>query len=425
MFFKIMIDLDKWQEIFQALRKNKGRTFLTAFGVFWGIFMLLVMLGSGQGLENGVTQGFGDFATNSVFIWPQRTTMAYKGFDRNRSYSFRDSDVEAMRNIIPEIQYLAPRLQGGGFQNGDNVVRGDKTGAFSIYGDYPDFFLIDPVEIEEGRFINDLDIRDRRKVIVIGKRVYEELFDKGEECIGEFIRIQGIYFKVVGRFKSKKTGENANQDNEAMFMPFTTMQRAYNLGDRVGWLSVTSINEVPVSVVQEKVINLLKSRHKINPEDDLAIGSFNVEKEFKQMKGLFFGINMLIWIVGIGTLMAGVIGVSNIMLVIVKERTKEIGIQRALGATPVHITMQIINESVFLTTLAGYVGLVMGVLVIEGVDYMISQSGDEAGFFKNPEIDISIAITALVILIISGVFAGMIPALRALNVKPIEALRTE
>ncbi len=425
MFFKIMIDLDKWQEIFQTLRKNKGRTFLTAFGVFWGIFMLLVMLGSGQGLENGVTQGFGDFATNSVFIWPQRTTMAYKGFDRNRSYSFRDGDVEAMRNIIPEIQYLAPRLQGGGFQNGDNVVRGDKTGAYSIYGDYPDFFLIDPVEIEEGRFINELDIRDRRKVIVIGKRVYEELFDKGEECIGEFIRIQGIYFKVVGRFKSKKTGENANQDNEAMFMPFTTMQRAYNFGDRIGWLSVTSIDEVPVSVVQEKVINLLKSRHKINPEDDLAIGSFNVEKEFKQMQGLFFGIDMLIWIVGIGTLMAGVIGVSNIMLVIVKERTKEIGIQRALGATPVHITMQIINESVFLTTLAGYVGLVMGVLVIEGVDYMISQSPDEAGFFKNPEIDISIAITALVILIISGVFAGMIPALRALNVKPIEALRTE
>ncbi|MCF8378069.1 MAG: ABC transporter permease [Bacteroidales bacterium] len=425
MFFKIMIDRDKWQEIFQALRTNKWRTFLTAFGVFWGIFMLLVMLGSGQGLENGVTQGFGDFATNSVFIWPQRTTMAYKGFDRNRSFSFKDGDVEAIRKTIPEIQYLAPRLQGGGFRSGDNAVRGEKTGTYSVYGDYPDFFKIDPVEILEGRFINEIDIRDRRKVIVIGNRVYEGLFDKGEECIGEYIRIQGIYFRVVGRFKSKKSGEGANQDNEAMFMPFTTMQRAYNYGDRVGWLSVTSIDQVPVSVVQEKVIKLLKTRQNINPADDLAIGSFNVEKEFKQMRGLFFGIDMLIWIVGIGTLLAGVIGVSNIMLVIVKERTKEIGIQRALGATPMHITMQIINESVFLTTLSGYIGLVTGVLVIEGVDHLIRQQGDEAGFFKNPEIDISIAIASLVILIISGVIAGLIPASRALNIKPIEALRTE
>ena len=192
-----MIDRDKWQEIFQALRKNKWRTFLTAFGVFWGIFMLLVMLGSGQGLENGVTQGFGDFATNSVFIWPQRTTMAYKGFDRNRSFSFNDADVEAIRKTIPEIQYLAPKLRGGGFGNADNVVRGDRTGNFTINGDHPDFFLIDPVDITEGRFINEIDIREKRKVIVIGKRVYEELFDVGEECIGEYIRIQGIYFKIV------------------------------------------------------------------------------------------------------------------------------------------------------------------------------------------------------------------------------------
>ena len=420
-----MIDRDKWQEIFQALRKNKGRTFLTAFGVFWGIFMLLVMLGAGQGLENGVTQGFGDFATNSVFIWPQRTSMAYKGFDRDRSFNFKDGDVEAMRKTIPEIQYLAPRLTGGGYGSGDNVVRGERTGNYSINGDHPDFFLIDPVDILEGRFINEMDIRDRRKVIIIGKRVYEELFEKDEECIGEYIRIQGIYFKVVGLFKSKKTGENAMQDNEAIFMPFTTMQRAYNFGDNVGFLSVTSIDEVPVSIVQEKVIDLLKSRHHINPADDLAIGSFNVEKEFKQMKGLFFGIDLLIWIVGIGTLLAGVIGVSNIMLVIVKERTKEIGIQRALGATPMHITMQIINESIFLTSIAGYIGLVFGVLVIEGVDYMISQQGDDAGFFMNPEIDFRIAITALVILIFSGVIAGMIPARRAINVKPIEALRTE
>ncbi|MBE0652962.1 MAG: ABC transporter permease [Bacteroidales bacterium] len=420
-----MIDWDKWQEIFYSLKQNKWRTFLTAFGVFWGIFMLLVMLGSGRGLENGVTQGFGDFATNSVFVWPQRTSMPYQGFDRGRFISFRDGDVQAMREKIPEIELLAPRLQGGGFRSGDNVVRGDKTGAYSIFGDYPEFNLIDPVEIVEGRFINDFDLKERRKVIVIGQRVYEELFEKDEPCIGEYIEIQGIFFKVIGRFKSKKSGEQANQDHQAIFMPFTTMQRAYNYGDRLGWLSITSVEDVPVSVVQEKVIKLLKSRHHIHPDDEQAIGSFNVEKEFKQMKGLFGGIDLLIWIVGIGTLLAGVIGVSNIMLVIVKERTKEIGIQRAIGATPFHITLQIINEAVFLTTLAGYFGLVLGVAVIEGVDKLIENSGGEAGFFKDPEIDFNIAVSALAILVVSGVFAGMIPARRALSIKPIEALRAE
>lgn len=420
-----MIDLDKWQEILHALRQNKWRTILTAFGVFWGIFMLLVMLGSGKGLENGVTKNFGDFATNSVFIWTQQTSMPYKGFDRGRFFHFVDDDVPALRNNIPEIEILAPRLQGGGFNAGDNVVRGERTGAYSIYGDYPDFYKIDPVDILEGRFINEMDIQQKRKMIVIGQRVYEELFKKDENCIGEYIKIQGIYFKVIGRFKSKKTGEQANRDDQSIFMPFTTMQQAYNYGNAIGWFSVTSKENVPVSVVQEKAIDLLKRRHSIHPEDPMAIGSFNVEKEFKQMKGLFLGINTLIWIVGIGTLLAGVIGVSNIMLVIVRERTREIGIQRALGATPLHITMQIINESVFLTTIAGYFGLFTGVLLIEGINKVLASASENSTFFRNPEIDFQIAVSALVILVFSGVIAGMIPAGRALNIKPIEALRTE
>ncbi len=420
-----MIDIDKWQEIFHSLKQNKWRTFLTAFGVFWGIFMLLVMLGSGRGLENGVSQGFGDFATNSVFIWSQPTSMPYKGFTRGRNFTFDDEDVIAIRNSVPEIELLAPRLQGGGYRSGDNVVRGDKTGAYSIYGDSPDYFRIDPVTITKGRFINDLDIQEKRKVVVIGKRVYEELFAKNEECLGGYIKIQGIYFKVIGLFSSKKTGERANDEQSSIFMPFTTMQRAYNYGNKVFWFSVTSKENIPVSVVQEKVIALLKKNHKVHPDDDAAIGSFNVEKEFNQMNGLFAGIRLLIWIVGTGTLLAGVIGVSNIMLVIVRERTKEIGIQRALGATPVHIIVQIINESVFLTTLAGYTGLVAGVLVIEGVNLLLEKSGGDSAFFKHPEIDFRIAITSLVILVLAGILAGLIPARRALNIKPIEALRTE
>ncbi len=420
-----MIDIDKWQEIFHSLKQNKWRTFLTAFGVFWGIFMLLVMLGSGRGLENGVTQGFGDFATNSVFIWPQQTSMPYQGFSRGRSYTFDIDDVKAMKNNIPGIELIAPRLQGRGFRNGDNVIRGDKTGAYSIYGDSPDYFRIDPVNLEKGRLLNALDILEKRKVILIGQRVYEELFDKNEECLGEYIKIQGIYFQVIGLFSSKKSGEQANQEQASIYMPFSTMQRAYNYGNKVFWFSVTSRENVPVSSVEEKALALLKKRHKIHPDDDVAIGSFNLEKNFKQMKGLFGGIDLLIWIVGIGTLLAGVIGVSNIMLVIVKERTPEIGIQRALGATPLHIILQIINESVFLTILAGYCGLVAGVLVVEGVNYLMQQAGGEAGFFKNPEIDFRVAVTALFILVVSGVLAGMIPAKRALNIRPIEALRTE
>ena len=305
------------------------------------------------------------------------------------------------------------------------MVRGDKTGAYSIYGDSPNYFRIDPVNVVKGRLINDLDIRDKRKVVLIGRRVYEELFAKNEECLGEYIKIQGIYFKVVGLFSSKKTGERANDEQSSIFMPFTTMQRAYNYGNKVFWFSMTSKENVPVSLIQEKAISLLKERHKVHPDDDVALGSFNVEKEFNQMKGLFGGIDLLIWIVGIGTLLAGVIGVSNIMLVIVKERTSEIGIKRALGATPMHIIIQIINESVFLTMLAGYTGLVAGVLVIEGVNILLTKAGGDTGFFKNPEIDFRIAITALIILVVSGVLAGLIPAARALHIKPIEALRTE
>ncbi len=351
--------------------------------------------------------------------------MPYKGFNRGRWFTFDDDDVKALQNTIPEIRLIAPRLQGGGFQNGDNVVRGDKTGAYSIYGDSPAYFRIDPVNLVTGRLFNQLDISEKRKVVIIGKRVYEELFAKNEECLGEYIKIQGIYFKVIGLFTSKKTGEQANGEQSSIFMPFTTMQRAYNYGNRVFWFSMTSQDNVPVSVVQEKAIRLLKKNHKIHPDDDVAIGSFNVEKQFQQMRGLFGGISLLIWIVGIGTLLAGVIGVSNIMLVIVRERTREIGIQRALGATPLHIIMEIISESVFLTTVAGYTGLVAGVMVIEAVNYLIEKAGGESSFFRHPEIDFRVAVISLVILVISGVLAGLIPARRALTIKPIEALRTE
>ena len=256
-------------------------------------------------------------------------------------------------------------------------------------------------------------------------RVVETLFDPKEDPMNEFIRINGVYFKVVGIFHSKKSGHQAEREEQNIHMPFTTMQKTYNYGDRVGWYSMAAIDEVPVGIVEEKAKAIIRKRHDIHPDDDRAVGSFNVYNEFKKMRGLFLGIDTLIWIVGIGTLMAGVIGVSNIMLVIVKERTKEIGIQRAIGATPMNIIIQIINESVFLTTLAGYTGLVVGVGLVELINLALLKSGADSDMFKNPEVDFKVAIAALGIIILSGVIAGIIPAKRAVNIKPIEAIRTE
>ena len=421
-----MFDLDRWQEIMSALKKNKLRTFFTAFGVFWGIFMLVIMLGSGTGLKNGVASDFGDFATNSVFMWSRPTTVPYKGLPRARNFNFKNDDIAALRREIPEIEYLAPRTQGGGFRGGNNVVRGTKSGAFSVMGDYPEWNLIDPVVIDNGRFLNHADLKEKRKVAVIGNKVYEVLFKPGEEAIGQYIQIQGIYFQVVGVFKPKNSGVNFGGEKEqSVFIPLTTFQRVYNWGDVVGWFAFTSKPGIPVSVVEEKASALLRRRHSVSPDDPQAIGSFNMQKQYNQMIGLFAGINGLIWIVGIGTLLAGVIGISNIMLVIVKERTKEIGIQRALGASPMNIISQIITESVFLTTFAGYVGLVIGVFILEGVNYALSQGGGDSTMFKNPNIDFNMAIIALVILIFSGAVAGLIPARKAVSIKPIDALRYE
>lgn len=419
-----MFDVDQWQEILSALKKNKLRTFLTAFGVFWGIFMLVVMLGAGNGLVNGVMQGFGDFATNSTFMWSDRTTIPFKGYPRGRNFSFNNSDTKALKESIPEIQIIAPRLNAGNFHSTDNVVRGIKTGAFSIYGDYPEIALIDPIIVNKGRFLNRLDVLLKRKVAVIGKRVYEVLFNVCENPIGKYIRINGVYFAVIGVFEPKNKNVNFGGDKEqTIFMPFSTMQQTYNYGDVVGWYSMTSSADVPVEVMEKKAISLLKKRHDVSPDDEGGVGSFNLQKEYKKMTGLFLGINILIWIVGIGTLMAGVIGVSNIMLVIVKERTKETGIRRALGATPRQIIGQIIMEAVFLTSIAGYIGLIAGVGLLELVSSLISKSDGSNTMFLNPQVDFGIAIISLSVLIICGIFAGLIPARKAVSVKPVEAIR--
>ena len=421
-----MFDIDRWQEIMSALLKNKLRTLLTAFGVFWGIFMLIVMLGSGKGLQNGVTSDFGNFATNSCFMWTQRTSVPYKGFPRNRSFNFNNDDIKALRENIPEIDLLAPRLEGGGMRGGDNVIRGLKSGAFTINGDYPDWNRIDPVTMTSGRFLNENDILGQRKVAVIGNKVADILFKPGEVRLDQYIRIKGVYFKVVGTFKPANSNVNFGGDKEqTIFMPFTTLQKTYNYGSVVGWFAMTSKPGIPVTVVEDKAIALMARRHSVSPADKEALGHFNMEKEYNKMMGLFAGMTGLVWLVGTGTLLAGVIGISNIMLVIVKERTKEIGIRRALGARPSNIIGQIITESIFLTSVAGYFGLVVGVALLEGINYLLVNSGGESSMFKRPEVNFNVAMIALFILVVSGALAGLIPARRAVSIKPIDALRDE
>ena len=416
-----IFDPDHWQEILEVLRGNKTRTFLTAFGVFWGIFMLMVMLGSGNGLSNGVADGFSDGATNSVFIWSQRTSKPWRGLPTGRSIQLELGDAAAIREQVSDVSVVCPRNQLGGWRGGNNVTRGTKAGAFSVMGDFPDIARIQSVRLVAGRFINPLDIQERRKVAVIGPRVQEVLFGKGEDPLQGHIRINGVYFRVVGVFKPRRSGGSRDDQAQSLFVPFTTFQSAFNYGDRVGWFAITSRPGVSATVMEKKVLSVLKERHRIAPDDERALGHFNLEKEFSQIQGLFAGIRSLIWIVGIGTLTAGVIGVSNIMLVIVRERTNEIGVRRAVGATPFAIMLQVVFEALVLTCLAGYLGLVAGVGVVEATAGLVP-AGD-GGMFKNPEVSLAAALQTLVILVGSGILAGLFPARRAVRMSPVEALR--
>lgn len=418
-----MFDWDKWQEILYVLSKNKLRTILTAFGVMWGIFMLIIMLASGKGLQNSAMGDLGDFSTNSAFIWTRNTTEPYKGFKRGRRWNFTNEDMEKLKDKIPEIETLAPRLQAWGGDGENNVVRGLKTGAFNINGDSPEYREIDPCTIVVGRFINQTDLDDRRKIAVIGQRVQEVLFEKDEDPLGKYIRISGVYFQVVGVFEPNNNVNIGGDKLQTIYIPFTTLQKTYNFGNVVHYFSVTAEKGVPVSQVESRCMELLAEWHSISPEDDHAFGHFNLEDQFTKMSMLFLGIQVLIWIVGSGSLIAGVIGVSNIMLIVVKERTKEIGIQRAIGATPRKVISQILTESVFLTSMAGSLGLIVGVWLIELFNK--ATEGADMEMFKNPDVNFKVAIAAVIILVMAGTLAGFIPAKRAVSIKPIDALRHE
>lgn len=418
-----MFDTDRWQEIYHVLSMNKLRTALTAFGVFWGMFMLVVLMGSGNGLRTGVMSSFGNFATNSFFIWGQSTSIPFKGFQKGRQVRFTNDNTEVLKRELWEAEVIAPKVQLGGYGNSNFVTRGKNSGStFSVSGEVPEIMKIAPKKIIAGRWINQKDLEDKRKVAVIGSRVRDVLFESDEDPIGEYINISGVYFMVVGVHDLEFTNDHSARDLESIITPLTTFQLAFNYGDRIGWYSIMARSDQSAADVEQRARDILKKIHSIHPEDHRALGGWNSDKEFRKISGLFIAINILVWIVGIGTLLAGVIGVSNIMLIVVKERTKEIGIRKAIGATPSNIVSQIILEAIILTGIAGYLGLSAGVGVLDLVNGAI---GSSAGMFKNPEIDLNAAMICLLIIIISGGLAGIIPARKAAGVNPIIALRSE
>lgn len=418
-----MFNKDRWREILEVLTSNVWRTIFTAFGVCWGIFILIVLLAAGKGLENGIKQDFGDIATNTMFMWTRATTRAYEGLPQGRRFEFKINDVQAIRDNVPNLRFISPRNQLGGFGGNNNVVRGIRTGAYNVYGDYPEIIKQDPMAVTSGRFLNYNDIKEKRKVAIIGLGVRNDLYDKDEEVLGSYIKIQGVNFMVIGTYK-KNTSGGGEEGQKEIFVPFTSFSQAFNRGEDVGWMAITAADGSSISMLKDKIVNVMKDRHKVHPEDTRAVGYFDLYEQYNRVESLFGALKAVAYIVGIMVLLSGIIGVSNIMLIVVKERTKEIGIRRALGEQPWSIKKQILMESIFLTLISGMVGIIFGSLVIFGINSLLDSVGP-VDMFMSPSVSVGVVSGALTILMVSGLLAGFIPAQSAIRVRPIEALRTE
>jgi putative ABC transport system permease protein len=413
---KFLFDSDTWQEIYGSIRKNKLRTFITILGVWWGIFLLVALLGGARGIENGFNRLFGNFATNSVFIWTQSTDTPFKGFQKGRRFRLTFNDIEVLKSEYKEeIKFLAPRSQTNNL-----IIKDFKSGNFRVSGDYPVLDTIQKKSLIYGRFINTNDILRKSKVCVISEDIYKQLFEKNVNPIGEYIKINNIGYQVVGVYEPPTT---ISFDGEAAYIPFTTFQKVYNRADKIDWMMITANEGVDINQMETDILLSLKNLHKVHPEDDRAFGSVNLGNEIGKVTGFLTGMQFLTWFVGIATLIAGVFAIGNILLITVKERTKEIGIRRAIGATPIEIRRQVVLESVFLTTVAGMLGIFFGALVLYAIERFFGQ-GDDA-VLVNPTVNIPIILIAFSILIVLGTLIGMIPAFMATIIKPIEALREE
>ena len=409
-----MFDLDKWQEIFSTISKNKLRTFLTGFSVAWGIFMLIILLGSGYGLENGVRAEFEDDATNTLWVNQGTTSMAYQGYKPGRSIRFTNDDYENTKKV-KDVEHISGRFT---IWENNTLSYKNEFGSFDIYCTHPAYGKVESLTPFKGRFLNAVDVEENRKVASIGKLVDEALF-KGEDPLGKYIKVAGIPFEVVGVFEDP----GGDRDMSRIYIPISTAQMVFNRGNRLGTMSMT-IGNASVErskEMEEEIRNELAQKHHFNPEDKRAIHIWNNMEQYERFMTLFANIRLFIWIIGIGTIIAGIVGVSNIMMIVVKERTKEIGIRKSMGATPGSIISLILQESILITAFAGYIGLVLGVGLLE----LVSKNLPKTDYFTNPEVNISVALMATLVLVVAGALAGFVPARKAASVKPVVALRDE
>jgi putative ABC transport system permease protein len=421
----ILFKKDTWQEIYYSLRNNKLRTFLTMIGVGWGMFLYVSLLGAAKGMENGFDKLFSGFATNSIFLWAQKTSIPYDGFPKGREVHLQLSDMEMLKRKVTAIDYISPQNARGSFTGtpGESMSRNGKSGTYSLTGDYAVGNKISEKKLIFGRYLNDADVMGNKNVVVIGEEIYKNFFDakKKENPIGKQVNIKGIFFNVIGVFRVKKGGGFEN--DRTAFIPLSTYTKMYNAGEQIDMFAIVSKPNANVNGVEEGVKQVLKTKNKVSPEDTNAFGSFNLGKEFKKLTGFLTGMQLLTIIVGTLTILAGVIAISNILLITVKERTKEIGIRRALGAKPAEVRNQILLESVVITLSSGILGFMFGIFVLIILN-AVTQNQDEFPFY-NPTVNYGNVFGAMAVMVILGLIIGMIPAQRAVKIRPIEALRSE
>lgn len=416
------IDLDSYREILDTLTRNKARSFLTGFGVFWGVFMLIGLMGGGKGLREQLDKTFEGFAQNTVIIGAQQTTKPYKGFRKGRWWSMDYKDIDRLKQRVPELDVVVPMLfsQWGG---SNTAYYGDQKTSPRIQGTLPEQAKVIGPKMYYGRYLNDMDIREHRKVCVIGKKIYKDLFKEGGDPCGKKIRVDSTYFEVIGVDYSSSNNVSFNgRAEEQITMPITLMQTLFNRGDEVDLIAATGREGVVMSKITDRIRETIARAHYVDPTDEQGALVFNTELIFQMIDNMFKGVNFLIWLVGLGTLLAGAIGVSNIMMVTVRERTTEIGIRRAIGATPKMILSQIISESIVLTLVAGMSGILFGVMILQ----MLELANTEDGIINTHfQVNFWTAIFAALVVATVGVLAGLAPAARAMSIKPVDAMRDE
>ena len=415
------IDIDSYREIIDTLTRNKSRSFLTGFGVFWGVFMLVALMGGGQGLKEMLEKNFEGFAQNTVFIWPQETSKAYKGFRKGRMWSLDQKDIHRLRQRVPELDVIAPVLFSP-WGRSNTAYYGDQKTSPRIQGTSPEFAQVVAPKLYYGRYINEMDMKEHRKVCVIGKKIYKELFKEGGDPCGKKIRIDSTSYEVIG-VDYASTNMNINGRAESkVTLPMTLLQETYNRGNQIDMLVATGRPGVVMSSLTGRIRAAVTLAHFVDPTDEQGVTVFNTEVLFQMLDNLFRGVNFLIWLVGLGTLLAGAIGVSNIMMVTVRERTTEIGIRRAIGATPKMILSQIISESIVLTLVAGMSGILFGVMILQMLEMGNTEDGIVMAHFQ---IGFWTAIFCAFVVSSLGVLAGLAPAARAMSIKPVDAMRDE